>query len=359
MVITYLIGNGFDLNIGLETSYKYFIENSYTKNINEEKREHIKKFKLYLKEAINKESNGGSNNRFEIDEWKDAELSFGEFTANTEIIKNYTEFDECYADFCDELTEYLRIEEKKLTYTNVFVNNFFDDIINFRTKMFNNQALRIQRVPEIDLKDAIVNFIDFNYTTIIDNLLSEKNIGKIDEVKFGELIHIHGDLDTGIILGVDNEGQISKKEIFNNHGSYSQRNFIKPQSIDMRYDDKKNRCIELIRKSDYIVIFGSSIGDTDRTWWNQVCEALRIDKHVIFTTGEELELSKNPNRAIRDFNNEVEKRKTDFVNKIQLNSYFNGRGWEPYLASAISHIYYANYNMFKNLKILEDKKENK
>ena len=63
MRVTFLIGNGFDINLGLNTRYKDFID--VYKKPNENDDVVIKTFKNHLVE--NKEN------------WSDAELAFGKF----------------------------------------------------------------------------------------------------------------------------------------------------------------------------------------------------------------------------------------------------------------------------------------
>lgn len=91
MNILFLIGNGFDINLGLETSYNDF----YNFYVNQEsKNDLIKKFKKTIKLDKNL--------------WSDLELKFGEYT---DELKNYEEFNECYNDISKNLSLYMEIQE--------------------------------------------------------------------------------------------------------------------------------------------------------------------------------------------------------------------------------------------------------
>lgn len=72
MNILYLIGNGFDLNLGLNTRYSDFYRN-YVKDASSDK--DIKK----LKETITSS----------IDDWSDMEMALGNFTKDIKIKEDF------------------------------------------------------------------------------------------------------------------------------------------------------------------------------------------------------------------------------------------------------------------------------
>ena len=67
-VLTYMIGNGFDINLGLKTTYSDFRE-SYL--ITESKNEQIDAFKSLIRKEI----------KGDPATWADAEMAFGKLTA--------------------------------------------------------------------------------------------------------------------------------------------------------------------------------------------------------------------------------------------------------------------------------------
>ena len=86
--ITFLIGNGFDRNLGLDTTYSDFVK--HYKRI-EPKTDNLKNFHKYIKE--NEEL------------WSAAEIAMGEYTG--ELEKGQAEvFAECQTDFCEKMAEY-------------------------------------------------------------------------------------------------------------------------------------------------------------------------------------------------------------------------------------------------------------
>src|SRR4030042_7161128 len=96
MNILFLIGNGFDLNLGLKTSYGDF-------------------YKYYIKvksqsSAINQLKNEISG---DLKHWSDLEIALGKYTEN---FKSVSEFDEVFDDLGDRLADDLEQEEKRFDF---------------------------------------------------------------------------------------------------------------------------------------------------------------------------------------------------------------------------------------------------
>ena len=90
MQTVFLIGNGFDVNLGLKTRYTEFYD--YYLNI-PTKNENVKKLKLHLKEN-------------KSDFWSDLEIGLGKYTAN---LSSYEQVEEAYDDINDEIV--FRVEQ--------------------------------------------------------------------------------------------------------------------------------------------------------------------------------------------------------------------------------------------------------
>ena len=93
MNILYLIGNGFDLNLNLKTSYKDFYNFILEKN-NEKDLAIVAKFKNEIK---NKPTN-----------WSDLELELGKFTAEIDSIEDANNLHDY---LIDKLSSYLKLIE--------------------------------------------------------------------------------------------------------------------------------------------------------------------------------------------------------------------------------------------------------
>jgi hypothetical protein len=99
MKILYIIGNGFDINLGLKTRYVDFYE--YYKTI--PTKSPIVKI---LKDNI------GEN----FKNWSDLEKALGEYTENFNTID---EFIEVYEDIGDNLGDYLKEQEKDFDFSKI------------------------------------------------------------------------------------------------------------------------------------------------------------------------------------------------------------------------------------------------
>ncbi len=99
MVLTFFLGNGFDINLGRATRYSNFYD--YYKQ-QPSAYPVVQKLKDDIEEYRDKA-------------WKDLELGLGQFTAK---VKTVEEFLIAFADITIELTKYLRSEEQTFSLTD-------------------------------------------------------------------------------------------------------------------------------------------------------------------------------------------------------------------------------------------------
>ena len=101
MNIVYLIGNGFDINIGLKTRYKDFYD-YYLALDSSGDNEHVKKLKEHLKETLS------TDDKY----WSDLEIALGAYTTNFSSLE---ELELAYNNINDRFREFIQtIEEEKL-----------------------------------------------------------------------------------------------------------------------------------------------------------------------------------------------------------------------------------------------------
>ena len=213
MNITYLIGNGFDLNLGLKTKYTdfypYFLANSSANNI----------IKNWLEEDM------GDDSRIEL--WADLELVLGECT---ERLKE-DDLDQFYSDYdemIDLLVKYLKQQQEKIFVKDEDLN----DIVKELQRSFNaimEQAPKKQKL-ELDkifkkylLQNRNYNFFSYNYTDTLNRILKiiPSDFRLVSHYPnyysmISNKIQVHGSLDHGVILGVNDESQIKGDLIKNN-----------------------------------------------------------------------------------------------------------------------------------------------
>jgi hypothetical protein len=274
MNILYIIGNGFDLNLKLETRYTDFY-NYYTSIDN--KSEIINKLKASISE--------------DISTWSDLELALGLFT--THLTTN-DQVDEVLEDIVKNLSDYLQEEESKFDVSSI-------DVLKFLNQLHNpEQSLAQEDVEEIEtFKNEQspgqwnIDIITLNYTRTIERIISDYPIGTVvSTLKTGygivlnSIKHIHGYVDKRMILGVNDISQIGQASFHDNQDIIEA--LIKTASNRSQRHMIDRQCEKNVSDADLICIFGSSIGNTDNFWWNLIGQQLRRKtKLIIFDRKED------------------------------------------------------------------------
>lgn len=259
--ITFLIGNGFDLNVGLNTKYTDFYE-YYTANRNNELSKEIVK---------------------NIEAWSDLESALGGYT---EKIKDKEVFWKCEKDLEECLLEYLENQMKRIDLTDKQKRRDIGfkmrySLTDFYKKFPDKIRSHIEKTLSDESKRIEYSFITFNYTDTLEQCLEAAADQCMDESwsEIGKtVLHIHGTTKSrDIVLGVNDESQIADKEFRNN--SLHRQRFIKEEIIEHAGNRDKERACEIIDGSSIICIFGMSIGTTDKTWWQYIAGWLQNDKN--------------------------------------------------------------------------------
>lgn len=271
MQILYLIGNGFDVNLNMKTRYTDFYE-TYKK---------IETESIVLK-------NLKKNIVKKVNTWSDLEFRLGEYTEN---IKTYEEFSEIYEDLLEKFGNYLQDIEDQVDWKSVNFEKFkthlcfpekslmqkeINIIDDFKNKFYNNSWL--------------IDVITFNYTRSIEKLLGENFnsliLGKHhDNMKIilNSVLHIHGDLNN-MVLGINDISQLKNNDFHNNKKIL--KALIK-ENNNRRQGHTVDEILETkILKANLICVFGSSIGETDKIWWEKIGKRLLTDENcklIIFT----------------------------------------------------------------------------
>lgn len=278
MQILYIIGNGFDLNIGMKTSYKHFFDHYKSK---ESPNKNVEKLKLNISENYNN--------------WSDLEIALGNYTAE---LKTLEEFDEVFEDIGENLAEYLKLEEDKFEESDIDRERFFKYLVAPE-----NELRQIDKNIITEYKRKFFNthwgvdIFTLNYTTILEKILGEEqknirignhpNTGSKADVTLKGIEHIHGFTDKRMVLGVNDKSQIKNKTFQDDQNVLeaivkSECNLTYGHTIDELFKQK-------IKAASMICVFGSSIGDTDNMWWELIGEKLKENiPLIIFTKGEEV-----------------------------------------------------------------------
>jgi hypothetical protein len=208
MSTVYIIGNGFDLNLGLKTSYRDFV----TSNIFNDRIKSGNSLFDHL-HKININSN-----------WIDIEkelITFSRYYSDKYFLRNYKEL-------CTLLKQYIKNIDLSQINTNSRAYNLFSN----------------------DDTEDQVTIINFNYTETISNIFESKLNREYDNVK---IINIHGDVKTDeIIFGVDDTAKINEDHTFLYKSSSSIYN--------------GRDCINALKSFKNLHIFGHSLGESDHMY---------------------------------------------------------------------------------------------
>lgn len=301
MNITFLIGNGFDINIGMNTRYNQFydyykVQSSKTKSI------------IDIKKSIE-----------EVREnWSDLEIELGHYT---DCIKTESEAIEIYNDLISNLQQYLKKEESKYDINDSNKGAIHKDF------MYPENYLRpIERSQIQQFKNSndhwFIKIITFNYTSALETLIGysgEKLLIKKDNGGYERCIesveHIHGYTKERMILGVNDDSQLAN-ETFRDSDKIKRR-FVKSDCNKTYGIGHDANCERWINESHLICLYGLSFGDTDKRWWVNIGRKLLESnfKLIIFIYNEKIHQEGNWGP---EFEDEVDAVKAEFLLKTQL-----------------------------------------
>lgn len=287
MNITFLIGNGFDINLGLNTRYSdfypYFVARATETNMI---RTWLKKDELL---------------------WADLEEQLGKRLVNVE--KNEQEkFYEDKAELDGLLLEYLGQEQEKISLLNKekeISTEFARSLMTFYSGLSEVARNSITSTCEAYRNEEFKYcFICFNYTNSLDQIVNitrklkspitthQGNNGPRNNL-LGTVLHIHGTLNEEMILGVNDIGQVNSTFLRNDEEFLD--TFIKRRMNNSIGQRKTEHAQKLIEESHIICIFGMSIGSTDKMWWEEIVKWLNAsdrNKLVIYYKGYKEELNR-------------------------------------------------------------------
>ena len=126
-----------------------------------------------------------------------------------------------------------------------------------------------------NLREGQVDIISLNYTNTLEGLLGvevKDNESIYDlflkgDFRLGRIVHLHGLLDKEMDMGVNDDSQIKNKSIIDLD---IVEEFVKPEYNDAAMNTNNELAAELINQADTIIIFGSSLGVTDKKWWTLI-----------------------------------------------------------------------------------------
>lgn len=287
MNITFLIGNGFDLNLGLPTGYTDFIKYHREQGLTD-----------MISMAI----------RDDYQTWSNVESALGEFTANVSQ-ENLEEFAESKCTLDESLSDYLTHinDAYALTLANDGAAEFRKKILNL-SQEFNETDRSTYNSTLLRVGESIQYcFVSFNYTDYLDRIVNaagkiepfyKRNAnGKVYSDDLKAPIHVHGMLGGNAILGVNDDSQVLAPDDIKRQLSAL---MLKPEINTSLGERRTEHAKELIQSSRYVLVYGMSLGKTDAMWWKLLAEWLKgsSDRRIVLYTRSPKINNKSASRTI-------------------------------------------------------------
>lgn len=279
MNAVYIFGNGLDKAQGMKTSYPEFYE--------------------YLAKQKGSAMLELMKSRINTDKklWSDMEFAFGQFTSE---VKSADMMEDLYYEVNNLLQTYLKGEEEAFVPSDKNKSKFVQDFISPTKYLGESDRQRYTAFAKKFSSNKDISVIMLNYTNSLEKLLamgnsSNKTFNNVNYLR--QIIHIHGDLDESIIVGLDNEKQIAN-ELFRDNEDIKDF-LIKAQSNRTMKYLRTERCEQLISNANFIVLYGVSLGETDNRWWQLIGEQFRKRDNLIIFKHEYSPNAYSPNQRQR------------------------------------------------------------
>ena len=279
MNILFILGNGFDLSLGLDTSYRSFLKH-YLNNHQPNSDPFIEEFQ---KEVWK-----------DIETWTDLETHLGQWLDDK---KSREKAIAVHDDLVNELSLYMKNEQERVKPSAKVREQILSNMANISNHLRRNLDKRdiVDYISKYNNNTPhVINTITLNYTDTFERLALQEgeNVfqcadNKIN-FKFNHPIHLHGTVDRGIVLGVNDESQVRYKQLVKE--DCIRHRFIKTSTINNVYrTGYENQAINAIDAANMICVYGTSFGKTDKRIWNRIIN--RVVKNniqvILFHFGSE------------------------------------------------------------------------
>lgn len=288
MNITFFMGNGFDLNLGLKTDYVSFLEYHKAKECHD-----------VISLSINRD----------ITLWADLERQLGISTeeVNAENIDDFIE-SKCAID--ESLSNYLSDidESNAVIFGDKGATEFRDRLVSLSKEFSETEAMHYDSVVKNANETIHYRFVSFNYTSFLDRIVNKaKTLNpfssrKIKNSTFSDCIevpiHVHGTLSNNVLLGVNDLSQLKGTEDVKKLLALY---MLKPEMNTALGRQAVNQVKEIVSASQYIIVYGMSLGETDLMWWKYLSEWLKENqsRRLVLHVYDQDITSKSATRTLR------------------------------------------------------------
>lgn len=273
MNVVWIIGNGFDMNLGLRTGYGTFLEEIYRASEDER----IASQRERLGKAI------GDNPLCDASHWSDLEMLLGRVVGSYENDPEY--FHETFESMEEFFVEYISEEEARFRSGEISekdVVEFSRSVWDFWNRLADLDQDKIPQMSQVE-ESTNFQFVNLNYTAVFDAYVArmearKRYIGSHTYVdKLVSPFHPHGQIEFGepreVVFGVSEPDQLMC-ELFQRDEDICEL-WTKKGKNALFGNKNSSHLKTLIENGRIFCIFGSSLGETDGYIWRQIGARIR------------------------------------------------------------------------------------
>lgn len=301
MIITFLIGNGFD--ISLAEKYKSFFVNTTTYRA---MYDWNSKYEYSTIEQKNNRLTSSLYNRHSNNLWSDFESGLVSSFLNlknpeTDIVNFFRDKDQ----LCNYINDYLRLffQERinETNYTNECLSEFQTSVLLFQERMQEeDKRILFDFVDGLDLNEIYIDFINFNGTNTLEHLINELKKSPVEiaignekyNAKIRNVYYVHSKLEGKTGHYHEYAFGTTQRKIFEGarllNAMNSNNNL--PSSIINALDKTNYDFKTWISNTSIFVTHGLSFGETDEFYWVEIAKRLHSNSILIdfpFANSEE------------------------------------------------------------------------
>ena len=268
MNVTFIIGNGFDINMNMHTKYEHFYQ--YLCRHRDEYSDNM--IFPYIMSALEQKEQSG-----DLGTWCDYEYQLGKLLSlvspcdKDKYIHSKLRLDDALADYL--MSENQRISVRD---SSQLGSQAYDKLSHFYKEM--NHQYRDEYAAYSE--DVHFGFINMNYTNVLDQIVSAicEDPSKRNCVSMP--FHVHGDLLDGFVVGVDNINQLDNEKLQEDELLH---NAMIKRTMNAALGSRRTETgKDMIMHSRYVCAYGASLGKTDRFWRQTIVEWLKKDERNRF-----------------------------------------------------------------------------
>ena len=300
--IAYLIGNGFDIHLGLPSRYTDFynwLETVFGQDeINKEYKTLEKIKNPLVQELVNEvkiKSNGEEKPLTNAKKWSDFEETLKdrifELSQNENPTEQVVNLVHNLQDINALMTFYLKKELTEIEKIDKFTPNVVEKSLSKPINQLKPQQLDLLRSLIKDKLSTtgfvpsqhVIEFVNFNYTPLLEMYLSEVNainISEFDEIFTpsqrplrikNEIEYPNGNFDDTPELGIGTRDDLPQ----NIHLSKILTNYlVKEAFAKNRMDKRVTNIFDTIDSSDIVISYGLSLGKSDDLYLSRIISSL-------------------------------------------------------------------------------------